>query len=161
MILAPYTREKQHRRSRELLEAHAPEPVTWAEIDPDDDTAYARLLVDAWAQPGDLVIVEHDIGIHPYVIEGLYACTQPWCGHPYRIADRLLVCLGCTRFSNHLKQALPGLMADAAAVGHGQDGGLVPAGHWCRLDVRIGALLERLGHQRHPHWPPVEHFHDY
>lgn len=161
MILAPFTADKQHPDARARLELHSPEPVTWVELDPDQPTAYARALVDAWAQPGDLVIVEHDIGIRPYVIEELLACTQPWCGFPYRIGEQLLVCLGCTRFTAHLKASLPGLMAEAAAVGSEQDGGGVPAGDWRRMDVRIAACLERLGHARHAHWPPVDHFHRY
>lgn len=161
MILAPYTVDKQHPEWRARLERHAPGPVEWVEIDPDRPTHYAQILCDAWREPGDLVIVEHDIGIHPYTIERLLACSQPWCGNPYNIAGRLLVCLGCTKFSAHLKATLPGLMIEAAAVGNEQDGGGIPAGHWCRLDVRIGAALERLGHQRHAHWPPVDHFHEY
>jgi hypothetical protein len=159
VILAPYT--KQHPEARSLLERHAPEDITWARIDENDVTGYARLLVEAWAQPGDLVIVEHDIGVHAGVFDGFQTCGQPWCGHPYRIGDRMLVCLGCTRFTAHLKASLPNLMAEAAAVGSEQDGGGVPAGDWRRLDVRIGALLESHGHQRHPHQPAVTHYHEY
>lgn len=161
MILAPYTDAKQNPEAKALLEKHAPGEITWARIDPADDTAYARILIDAWAREGDLTIVEHDIGIRAGVIEELAACSQPWCGFPYAIGESLLVCLGCTRFSAHLKAMLPHLMAEAAAVGSEQDGGGVPAGDWRRMDVRIGAALERHGHARHRHEPAVEHFHRY
>jgi hypothetical protein len=117
--------------------------------------------VEAWEWPGDLVIIEHDIGIHAGVIEGFRECRQPWCGHPYAIGEQLLVCLGCTRFTAQLKATLPDLMAQAAAVGDAQDGGIMAAGSWQRMDVRIGALLEAHGHNRHPHQPPVQHFHTY
>lgn len=147
-------------RTRVLLEEHAPGPVAWREIDPGDESHYARILIEAWAEPGDLTIVEHDIGIRAGVLEELGSCSQPWCGFPYPIGQQLLVCLGCTRFSARLKTAFPSLMADAAAVGP-EDGGGVPAGTWRRLDVRIGVLLERYGHARHVHGPPVEHYHHY
>lgn len=161
MILAPYTEDKQNPDARALLEKHAPSEITWARIDPADPTAYSRILIDAWAADGDLVIVEHDIGIRAGVVEELSVCSQPWCGFPYAIGESLLVCLGCTKFSAHLKAMLPNLMAEAAAIGSEQDGGGVPAGHWSRMDVRIGACLERLGHNRHRHEPAVTHFHRY
>lgn len=160
MILAPYTAANQHPDARALLEQHAPSQVSWARIDPGDDTAYARLLVAAWAQPGDLVVVEHDVGIRAGAIEELTACSQPWCGFPYPIGEQLLVCLGCTKFSAHLKASLPSLMAEAAAIGE-SDGGGVPMGDWRRMDVRIAACLERHGHARHRHEPAVEHYHRY
>jgi len=161
VILFPYTVDKQNPEARTRIEVHAPGPVDYVEIDPARPGHYAEVLVQAWAQPGDLVIVEHDIGIRRYVIEELLACDQPWCGFPYRIGEQLLVCLGCTRFTAHLKASLPGLMAEAAAIGTEQDGGGVPAADWRRMDVRIAACLERLGHHRHAHWPPVDHFHTY
>lgn len=161
MILAAYTVEKQHPQARALLEQYAPGPVTWVEINPADPAHYSRVLVDAWACDGDLTIIEHDIGIRPGVIEELAGCSQPWCGFPYPIGEQLLVCLGCTRFTAHLKASLPGLMADAAAISSEQDGGGVAAGDWRRMDVRIAACLERLGHQRHAHLPAVTHFHNY
>lgn len=161
MILAPYTKAKQNPEAKALLEKHAPGEITWARIDPADPTAYSRILVEAWAEPGDLVIVEHDVGIRAGVVEELLGCSQPWCGFPYAIGESLLVCLGCTRFSAHLKAMLPGLMAEAAAIDSAQDGGGVPAGHWTRMDVRIGACLERHGHARHAHLPAVEHYHTY
>ncbi len=164
MILAPYTAEKLHPETKRLLDKQAAsrgEKVEWRRLNPNDTTAYARLLVEAWAWDGDLVIVEHDIGIHAGVLAGFDACRQPWCGHPYAIGAQMLVCLGCTRFTAQLKASLPNLMAEAAAIGSEQDGGGVAAGDWRRMDVRIGACLERLGHNRHQHDPAVEHFHHY
>lgn len=157
MILAPYTVAKQNPVARDLLIEHAPDEITWREIDPADDTAYSRILVDAWAEPGDLVIVEHDVGIRAGVIDELLACGQPWCGFEYAIGTQLLVCLGCTRFTSHLKTSLPGLMSTAASI---DDSG-VKAGDWRRMDVRIAGRLEALGHRRHVHSPPVDHMHRY
>lgn len=157
MILAPYTKTKQNPEARALLEQHAPGDITWARIDEGDDTAYSRILVDAWEALGDLVVVEHDVGIRDGVLQELLDCGQPWCGFPYPIGDQLLVCLGCTKFSAHLKASLPNLMVVAATV---DDSGM-PAGDWRRMDVRIADRLEALGHQRHVHGPPVTHFHLY
>jgi hypothetical protein len=163
IVLVPYVESMLHAETTRLIELHVPAEVdvVWRELDPAQPTAYSRLLVEAWSWDGDLVLVEHDIGIRAGVIEGFESCRQPWCGHPYPIGEQLLVCLGCTRFTAHLKASLPTLMAEAAAVGTEQDGGGVPAGVWQRMDVRIGALLEAHGHQRHPHLPPVQHFHFY
>ena len=163
IVLVPYVASMLHPDTTRLLEEHVPAgvEVVWREIDPDDRTAYSRLLVEAWTWPFDLVVIEHDIGITAGVIEGFRECRQPWCGHPYPIGAQLLVALGCTRFTAGLKTALPNLMAEAAQVGDAQDGGLLPAGVWQRLDVRIGSLLEAHGHHRHQHHPPVQHFHHY
>jgi hypothetical protein len=163
IVLVPFVAGMLNPETTRLLKAHVPAgvPVEWRELDPDQPCAYSRLLMEAWAWPGDLLIIEHDIGIHPGVVEALAECRQPWCGFPYPIGEQSLVCLGCTRFTAHLKATLPGLMAQAAAVGTEQDGGGVPAGVWQRMDVRIGALLEAQGHNRHPHLPAVQHFHEY
>lgn len=162
-VLVPYTPDRLHPNTRATVEAFTPKGVDieWRQLDPDDPTAYARLLVEAWTWPGDLLIVEHDIGIRAGVVETLTYCTQPWCGFPYQIGTQQLVCLGCTRFSAHLKATLPDLMSRAAAVGPEQDGGGVPAGDWRRLDVRIAHLLEQGGHVRHAHYPAVDHYHTY
>jgi hypothetical protein len=157
VILAPYTEAKQHPKARDLLQAHAPEPVLWARIEAGDDTGYARLLADAWRTAGDLVVVEHDIGIRAGVVEELLACPMPWCGFSYPVGDLLLVALGCTKFSARLRTALPAAMDTAAAD---TDSGM-QAGDWRRLDVRLAAALEHYGHVRHRHDPPVEHYHVY
>lgn len=160
MILAPYTDARRNPAAKALLIEHTPGGVQWRRIAEGDGTAYARILIEAWACDGDLTVVEHDVGIRAGVIEELAACSQPWCGFPYPIGEQLLVCLGCTRFSSGLKAALPDLMAEAAAIGP-EDGGGVPAGDWRRMDVRIAACLERLGHRRHVHGPPVRHLRTY
>ena len=160
-VLVPYTAEKLDLRTVQLLAEHvlADVDIVWREIDSSDTTAYARILVEAWSWEGDLVVVEQDIGVRRDVLEAFQECRQPWCGNPYPIGKQLLVCLGCTRFTATLKATLPDLMAEAAAVE--ADGGMVPAGDWRRMDIRIGALLEAHGHNRHPHLPAVEHFHSY
>lgn len=159
MILAPYVWGMLHKDTEEALLKHAPDVVEWVEIDKDDHQHYSRVLRDAWLREGELIIVEHDIVINDQVLPGFKGCSQPWCGNPYPVGYALLVALGCTRFSAHLKHALPGLMDEAAAIE--LDGGNVPAGDWRRMDIRIGAALEAHGHQRHWHQPPVEHRHSY
>lgn len=153
-ILLPHTR--LHPATARLANRHAPGHRK-VRLDPADDSAYCRLLTEQWRQPGPLMVIEQDIGIHPGVIEGLEACPEPWCGHPYRIGSELLVCLGCTRFSAALKAAEPDLMDAVSADG---TGGL-PAGDWRRLDVRILDHLRRRGYPQHRHQPPVKHYHRY
>ena len=154
MILVPYTR--LHPATGRALNRYAPGHVR-VRIDPGDDEAYWRVLAQAWRGPGDLMLVEHDIGIHAGVVEGLSACREPWCGHPYPIGAQLLICLGCTRFAAALKAAEPDLLD---AVGGDATGGL-PARVWQRLDVRILEHLRRRGYRQHEHLPSVAHYHRY
>lgn len=163
IILVPFVTGRLDERTQEALDAHVPGnvEVRYREIDPHQPTMYSRILVEAWTWPGDLFIIEQDIEIHAGAVRILQECSQPWCGFPYAIGQQSIVCLGCTRFSAHLKATQPGLIAAAAAVGADDDGGGVPAGAWERMDVRIGAKLEALGHNRHVHQPAVTHHHFY
>lgn len=154
MILAPFTR--LHPATARLLNRHAPGHVR-VRLDPADDGAYWALLAEAWREPGDLLIVEQDVGIRAGVVEELMSCREPWCGFPYPIGAQLLVCLGCTRFTAELKAWEPDLLD---AVGDDATGGL-PARAWQRLDVRILDHLRARGYAQHRHEPPVSHFHKY
>jgi hypothetical protein len=154
LILVPYTR--LHPATGKLLNRHAPGHVR-VRIDPADPEAYWRLLAGAWREPGDLLIVEQDIGLCAGVVESLAACREPWCGNPYPIGAQLLVCLGCTRFTAELKAAEPDLLD---AVGRDADGGL-PARVWQRLDVRILDHLRARGYRQHRHEPALRHYHKY
>lgn len=154
MILLPYTR--LHPATARLANRHAPGHVRHR-LDPLDASAYWRLLAKAWAEPGDLVVIEHDIGLRPGVIAGFNQCRKPWCGHPYAIGAQQLVCLGCTRFTAQLKADESDLM-DVV----GQDGTVaLPARDWRRLDVRIFDELHRRGYDQHRHEPAVAHYHRY
>ncbi len=154
MIVIPYTR--RHPATARLANRHAPGYVR-VKLDPDDMGAYWALLAHLWREPGELVVIEHDIGIGPETLPGFAACPEPWCGNPYRVARQLLVCLGCTRFSAALKAAEPDLLEEVGDVGN--DG--LPAKDWRRLDVRILDALRKRGYRQHWHEPMVKHFHDY
>lgn len=155
VILLPYTR--LHPATARLANRHAPGHVR-ERLDPADREAYWRLLAGAWREPGDLVLIEHDIGIHAGVVEGFAACREPWCGHAYPL-DRgvMLACLGCTRFTGSLKAGEPDLID---VVGEVTGDGL-PRRDWRRLDVRIGDELRRRGYSLHEHRPGVKHYHRY
>ena len=154
MILLPYTR--LHPATARLANLHAPGHQR-VRLDPRDDAAYWRLLAQAWREPGDLVVIEHDIGLRPQVIAGFNQCREPWCGHAYAIGAQRLVCLGCTRFTAELKAAEPDLLD---VVGQDGTGGL-PARDWRRLDVRILDELRHRGYEQHRHHPDVAHYHRY
>lgn len=153
-VIVPHTRLDE--RTVALLDSHA---TGWVGVplDPAQPAAYQRLLTQEWATPGDLAIVEHDIGIHAGVIPGFEACPEPWCGHAYPIGEQLLMCLGCTRFRGSLKQAVPDLFTRIDALPY--DGS--PAQDWRRMDVRLAGVLMGLGYTPHVHEPPVEHYHVY
>lgn len=154
MILVPYTRLRP--ATARLLNRHAP---GWqrVRIDPGDMTGYWRILAAAWREPGDLVNIEHDIGISAEVLPGFTTCREPWCGNAYRIDRQLLVCLGCVRFTAWLKAAEPDLLE---VVGEVTGDGL-PAKDWRRLDVRILDELRKRGYRQHWHEPVVKHYHRY
>lgn len=154
MIVLPYTR--LHPVTARLANRHASGHVR-VRLDPADRHAYWALLATLWRKPGDLLIVEQDIGIRAGVVEGLGNCRQPWCGHPYPIGEQLLVCLGCTRFTAELKAAEPDLLD---AVGQ-DDGGGMPARDWRYLDVKILTHLRDRGYEPHCHDLPVRHYHRY
>jgi hypothetical protein len=154
VIVAPYTRMVP--ATARLLNRHAPGHLR-VRLDPADDHAYWALLANLWREPGDLLIVEQDIGIHAGVVEELTGCREPWCGFPYHIGEQLLVCLGCTRFTAELKAAEPDLLD---VVGEDGTGGL-PARVWQRLDVRILDHLRERGYRQHRHEPAVRHYHRY
>ena len=153
-VLVPHTNLDV--RTVDLLDRHAP---GWHghELDPGRNDAYQSLMEAEWQRPGDLVVIEHDIGIHAGVMPGFRDCPEPWCGHPYAIGEQLLVCLGCTRFRAELKTAVPDLftMIDALPF----DG--APARDWRRMDVRLAAVLNMAGYKVHRHDPPVTHYHEY
>lgn len=154
MILAPYTR--LHPTTARLLNRHAPGHVR-VRIDPADDSAYFRLLAGEWSRPGDLVVVEQDVGLAAGVVSGFAPCREPWCGHAYPVGRRPLICLGCTRFTSDLKSAEPDLFE---VVGRCADDG-IPARHWRRLDVRVDGELRRRGYTPHRHVPDLAHYHKY
>lgn len=154
MILTVYTR--LHPATGKLLNRHAPGHVR-VKVDPADMSAYWRELAKAWREPGDLIVIEQDIGIGPEVIPGFAACKEPWCGHAYRIGRQLLVCLGCTRFTAKLKEAEPDLLDVVGEIG----GDGLPAKDWRRIDVRLLDTLRKRGYRQHWHEPPVLHYHKY
>jgi hypothetical protein len=153
-VVVPYTH--LHPETSRLLADHLPDHHL-APLNPNDPTAYARLLAAEWARPGDLVTVEHDIGVHKDVLPGFTACPHLWCGYAYNIAGRLLACLGCTRFRAELKTAEPDVFAAANRID--TDG--LPAMDWRRLDVRLDGELRARGYTLHVHEPPVAHYHHY
>jgi hypothetical protein len=154
MIVVPYTR--LHPATARLANRHAPGHRR-VKLDPADMSAYWRLLAACWREPGELTVIEHDIGIGPEVIPGFAACPEPFCGHPYRVGRQLLMCLGCTRFSAKLKADHPDVLDVVGEVGN--DG--LPAKDWRRLDVRILDELRKRGYRQHWHERPVKHYHKY
>lgn len=154
MILVPYTR--LHPATAKLLNRYAPGHVR-VRMEPEDPHAYWALLASWWRLPGDLTIVEHDVGIHATVVSELAACRRPWCGFPFPIGEQLLMCLGCTRFTAELKATEPDLLD---AVGGDATGGM-PARDWRYLDVKILDHLQGRGYEQHQHGPGVAHYHRY
>lgn len=132
---------------------------TRRELDPNDDSAYWRLLAEEWQRSEvALFVIEQDMVPAPGVVAAMLGCPRPWCASPYTIGTGtwLVDGLGCTKFSARLKTRHPDLME---RVGELADGGQ-PAKTWRRLDTRISKLLRELGYRPHAHRRST-HLHDY
>jgi hypothetical protein len=137
-----------------------------------DDRSYWEFLSRLWAKGEAVVLVEHDVEIHPHVLVEAESCDCDWATWPFaRLLPGphstwdgtewsagiplLTKSLGCVRWSAELMAAEPDLMEE---VGEMSCGG-VPAGHWKRLDDAIAQILEARGYSVHVHSPEVRHHH--
>lgn len=122
-----------------------------------DSESYYRMLSEEWQQPGDLLLVEHDIVPAGAVTADMAACLRPWCTSPYRIAHTWLnEGLGCIKLAARLKQRHPDLMYRLGEI----TGDGLPAKDWHRLDVRLARLLREHEYAPHTHRRSL-HLHDY
>jgi hypothetical protein len=154
-ILLPYVPGMLNPKTAEWASMYN---VTYAELNPNDDEAYFRLLAEHWRQPGNLVVVEQDILPRPGVVEQLAYCRYAWCCSAYAVAQgsMLNVGLGLASFSARMKRHWPGLMD---RVGYIDDDG-APVKTWRRLDTRVSRVLHELGYRPHVHGT-ADHLHDY
>lgn len=121
-------------------------------------TAYAKLLVQLWARPGDLVVVEQDVLPPPGSISRLLRCRKPWCTHAYEGKySELDDMLGLARFSAGLKTLHPDGMEQALCQG----GGSWNWPHWRSCDSRLAKWLRLMGLTPHRHYPDAIHMHDW
>lgn len=154
-VLLPYTPGRLEQRTSEW--AHIRGDVEAVDVSGSDD-AYYKLLAAQWREPGDLLVVEHDMLPADGCVEEMLACRWPWCTAPYTIANGTQITegLGVAKFSGTLKMLRPRFMDEVGAIA---DDGL-PARDWRRLDTRISRVLRSGGHRPHLHTPAV-HLHDY
>lgn len=142
-----------HDRTRAWAQAHGAQIRV---LDADSE-AYFRLLHSLWTEPGDFIVVEHDMLPAPGVIGAMAACARPWCSSPYWISTMWLTeGLGCVRLAARLKERHPDLMDRLGQV----TGDGMPARDWHRLDTRLARLLLDLGYRPHAHRRSL-HLHDY
>jgi hypothetical protein len=119
-------------------------------------TAYWETIASVWGL-ADLMLVEHDIVLHPGVVAGFDACPEPWCLHPYRGSGGWLDRnLGCTRFRRELQLAVSPDQIQEAPGCCWECGGTIP-GCWRHIDGKIDAALTMRGYEPCVHQPPVEH----
>jgi len=138
----------------------SPSTAIWAstndarmvELD-DRPEAYWEALCQWWHEPGDLVIVEHDVLPADGVVEEMLACPSEWCVSPYSLTFpegevSWAWVLGCTKFSEGARRRHP----DAAELSGLQGKHEVdPPYVWWRLDVRLSCALARVGTLPHAH----------
>lgn len=130
----------------------------FAELPASSPSAYARLLVSLWAEPGDLVICEQDVIPPPGSLKKLLRCKPLWCVHHYEGRySEMDDALGLVRFSADLKRAYPHAMTAALCGGVG--GHTWP--HWRSCDQLIARWLRHQGLTPHRHRPDAVHLHDW
>jgi len=117
------------------------------------DDAYWRLLARLWTGDMTLVVIENDMLPTPAQVQGLLACHEPWCAHPYQLPGGVMPALGLAKFSRDLQRACPDLLR---AVGE-MTGDGVPPRHWVHLDVRVDRALRGRGVELHLHPGSVRH----
>lgn len=131
--------------------------LRYEEIDTRDDLGYWMLLCKWWAHADwngtDLMVVEHDIVIHPDVPKQFDECDSDVCVFEYWIGGSYMYGLGCTRFRADLIRRKPDAMNQAGKL----DSLGLPPGHWKRLD---GQIWRTIGPPC-VHTPPVRHLHEY
>lgn len=145
-----------HPAAEAALAAHAPGAVL-ADVT-GSPFAYWERLTARWDSPGDLVIIEQDIEIHPGVLPGFSSCPRPWCVYPYQVHDRATLLdfgLGCARFREQARQAVtPGQVQ--SWPGQCDLCGGKP-GCWRHLDCTITWAMHAAGIIQCIHWPGVTH----
>jgi hypothetical protein len=123
-------------------------------IDPHSPTRYARLLIELYVDPGDLVIVEQDVVPPEGSIARLLDCDYAWCTHPMlHGGERKIDLLGLAKFSAGLKRMWP--YAFEAALHKGVGGSHRP--HWRSCDTLIARWLRIHKLEPHVHGPDAIH----
>lgn len=130
------------------------------------DFAYWEAIAEHWKGEEDLVLIEQDIEINPYVIASFDTCEHDWCSYRYSAPGvfnwSLAESLGCTKFSANAQRLVP---ADDIAgstltiwAGHKipSHGRIV----WDRIDWRISTHLKASQFAVHVHGN-VKHYHPY
>jgi hypothetical protein len=139
MILLPYT----HDHPADTMRAVANYEHLRADVS-GSDTAYWELLSKWWeSDEPDLLIIEHDIGVTPAVIQELLDCKFSWCACWYPFEGGTIYGLGCTKFALEIREAVPDAFDRVARIGNE----IHPRRHWCSLDIFLRMTLMNAGHQ--------------
>lgn len=128
----------------------------WEAVDVSGSSrAYFDLLSAAWAEADSVVLIEHDIVVHPGAIEELDSCPHDWCGFPHEMGEwGVQYGLGCVKFSHELIVRNPDAMTRVGVLYDDKH----PKRHWCRLDAWLqGIILPNAGETKHHHPTVVKH----
>lgn len=136
-VVLPYTT-----LTPEVTRALDAAEMDWDGVDvSDSDEAYWELLDDLWSYGQDFAIVEHDVVVNPGTLKSFEECPEMWCAAPYPYFVGTYTGLGCVRFRSEAMRTVPGLFGEVASKSDTKH----PSKHWCALDSRIQAILQRQG----------------
>ncbi len=123
-----------------------------------------QFLATEWAEGEGFMVVDQDLVPPPGAVEELEACTQHWCGFPFRypmcteahVPDLAVGDFGCTRFSTELVRVMPDLLEETTEE---HNPWWLGGGPRSRLMVaeRFIYRMNRYGLHFHAHWPEAEH----
>ena len=150
----------------------APETAAWAATGgdvefrqiPEGADGLFRFLASEWAEGDGFMVVDQDLVPPPGAVEELEACTQHWCGFPFRypmcteagVPDLALGDFGCTRYSTELVRAMPDLLEETTEEHNPEWVGGGPRSRLMMAE-RFVYRMNRYGLYFHAHLPEAEH----
>lgn len=131
---------------------HRPNEVDFRIIDPEDETAYPRILAELWKEKQDFAVVEPDIVIREDVARAFLTCPCEYGAFPYAWTTDVGPALGCTWFRAAFLEKYPEAMSNV----------LRKRISWRQLDVVLmrHVLAREYGEQPHVHLPQVQHLNE-
>lgn len=154
-VVVPYTVEKLREQTMTAVMEWGGDHTFYA-LDPTDDYAYARVLMDWWERHQDLVVIEQDIVPAPGMIDALLACAEAWCGYPYHVGEgRYTYGLGLCKIAATVMARHPALGMLAMRDHRGR----ICAQPWPAVNEALERQMTRCGYTMHHHEGVPVHLH--
>ena len=152
-VVVPYAGSPWRTEVGHALRAAGNPTFEWPDVS-GSDRAYFDLLSELWRDGESVIVIEHDIIIHPTALDELSACPHDWCGFPHKYGNTITYGLGCVKFSAALIARNPDAMQRVGVMFDAHH----EKRHWCRLDAWLqGCVLPGNGEVKCCHETVVGH----